>query len=97
MDFILNDDDSFLSSREDEYATGGIGIQEIISFPRCTEHIFENIRHYFDMRLDDDGDFYVPMIPNYSWGHFGCLHLTLNYRMLISKKTNKFILWIYEF
>ena len=97
MDFILSDDGSFLSSREDEYATGGIGIQEIISFPRCTEYIFENIRHYFDMRLDDDGDFYVPMIPNYSWGHFGCLHLTLNYRMLISKKTNKFILWIYEF
>lgn len=49
------------------------------------------------MRLDDDGDFYVPMIPDYSWGHFDYLHLTLNYRMLISKKTNKFILWIYEF
>lgn len=47
--------------------------------------------------MDDNGDFYVPMIPNYSWGHFDYLYLTLNYRMLISKKTNKFILWIYEF
>lgn len=85
-----------LSSLEDESIDDPRFLEEMEVFPHCTEMIFEYIRYYFDMRLDGD-EFYIPLISNYLRGHIKDTSPAFHHTMLVSKKTNKFVLWIYAF